>query len=186
MALLKRHTCRFLLAVTFSLAAAPCPAASAPATEFEVKAAFLCSFAEFVEWPSLKPGDPVTIAILGDDPFGSLLEATAKSRALQTKPLLMRRVATVRDALDSQIVYVSASERRNLPEILRTLAGTSILTVSDVENFARQGGIIGFTIEQRRVRFEINAEAAERGGLRISSRLLKLARIVGPEVRSGG
>jgi hypothetical protein len=158
--------------------------ASAP-TDSEVKAAFLCGFAEFVDWPSLGKTDPVTIGILGQDPFGPLLEETVKSRALQTRALVLRRISTLREALSCQIVYVSASERHNLEETLRNLRRSSILTVSDIEGFAERGGIIGFTIEQNRVRFHINIEAADRAGLQISSRLLKLARLVSPKAKSG-
>lgn len=155
-------------------------AATPAATELEVKAAFLCSFAEFVEWPSAGPSDPVTIGVLGQDPFGPLLEQMSKSRALQTKPLVLKRVSTVGEAQQCQIVFVSESERKNLAEILRSLSSASILTVSDIDGFARRGGMVGFTIEQRRVRFEINREAAEKAGLRMSARLLNLARLVGP------
>jgi hypothetical protein len=159
--------------------------AASAATETEVKAAFLCSFAEFVEWPSAAAGGAVTIGILGADPFGAMLEETVKTRTLQTRPLALRRLANVEEALTCQIVFVSASEKRRLPEIFRALAGTPVLTVSDIEGFARQGGVIGFVLEQRRVRFEINAAAAEKSGLRISSRLLNLARLVTDD-RGGG
>jgi hypothetical protein len=154
-------------------------------TEYEVKAAYLCNFAEFVEWPGSDGKESaVTIGILGDDPFGTALEEIAKNRAVQTKTLAVKRLSRIDDALSCQIVYVSTSEGRNLAQILRSLATASVLTVSDIERFAEHGGIIGFTIEERRVRFEINLQAAERAGLRISSRLLKLARIARADSRS--
>ena len=179
---MKRRVCAFLLA----LAAADTSTGSAPAvTESAVKAAFLCGFAEFVEWPGAPAGDPLVIGILGEDPFGALLDETVKNRALQNKPLALKRVHTVEDAAHCQIVYVSASEKRNLDSILRALAKASVLTVSDIDGFAERGGVIGFVTEQQRVRFHINVEAADRAGLQISSRLLKLARIVSTESRSG-
>ncbi len=158
-------------------------APSAP-TEYEVKAAFLCSFAEFVEWPAAPPG-PITIGVLGSDPFGALLEETVRSRAIQTKSLEVRRLSRVEDALKCQIVYVSASEKGNLAAILKELAGSSVLTVSDIVGFAERGGMIGFVLEEKRVRFQINVAAAERSGLHISSRLLRLARIVQPASSNG-
>lgn len=182
MALLNRRVCAFL----FVLAAADISIGGAPGvSESEVKAAFLCGFAEFVEWPALPQGDSLVIGILGEDPFGALLEETVKNRALQNKPLALKRVHTVEDAAHCQIVYVSASEKRNLDSILRALAKTSVLTVSDIDGFAERGGVIGFVIEQQRVRFHINVDAADHAGLQISSRLLKLARIVSTESRSG-
>lgn len=151
----------------------------------EVKAAFLCSFAEFVEWPAAANQGPVTIAILGKDPFGPLLEETAKVRALQTKALEIHRLTRVEDAARFRIVFVSASEARSLGQILRSLEGTSVLTVSDIPGFAAQGGIIGFVPEGKRVRFEINVAAAERSRVQISSRLLNLARLVHGAPKSG-
>jgi hypothetical protein len=154
-------------------------------TDSEVKAAFLCGFAEFVEWPTVGKDDPVTIGILGQDPFGPLLEATVKNRALQNRALVVRRISTVEDALRCQIVYVSASEKHKLDETLRALGKSSVLTVSDIDSFAERGGMIGFAIEQNRVRFHINTDAVERANLQISSRLLKLARLVSPAGKSG-
>jgi hypothetical protein len=165
--------------VAWLLAAALAAGGGRPApSDREVQAAFLCSFAEFVEWPDRRPEAPVAILVLGDDPFGSLLERTVESRPLQTKPIEIRRSRRLEDARGAQIVFVSGSERERVDEVLHSLAGSSVLTVSDLPGFARRGGIIGFVLEQRHVRFEINQRAAEGVGLRISSRLLTLAHIV--------
>lgn len=150
-----------------------------------MKAAFLCGFAEFVEWPSAGKDDPVAIGILGQDPFGPLLEETVSNRALRTRALVIKRVATLEEALRCQIVFVSSSEKRKVEEILHELAKSSVLTVSDIDGFADHGGMIGFTIEEKRVRFQINLEAADRARIQISSRLLKLARVVSPESKKG-
>jgi hypothetical protein len=106
-------------------------------------------------------------------------------RPLQTKSIVVKRVTGVEEALLCQMVYIGGSERKNLDAILRSLSAASILTVSDIQEFAQRGGMIGFTIEENRVRFAINVEAAERANVRVSSRLLKLAKIVGPDGRSG-
>lgn len=169
-----------LLALTGTAVGAP----AAPSVK-EVKAAFLCSFAEFVEWPAAANQGPVTIGVLGEDPFGSLLETTAKVRALQTKALEIHRLTRMEDAVRFRIVFVSASEAPKLDHVLRSLEGTSVLTVSDIPGFAARGGVIGFVLEGKRVRFEINVAAAERSGLQISSRLLNLARIVPGAPKSG-
>lgn len=173
-------------ALLIALLAARMIGATTPATtDSEVKAAFLCGFAEFVDWPSLRTTDPVTIGILGEDTFGPLLEETMKNRALQTRAIVLKRISTLQEALRCQIVYVSDSEKHNFEETLRALGRSSILTVSDIEGFAERGGVIGFTTEQKRVRFFINTEAADRAGLQISSRLLKLARLVSMKTKSG-
>jgi hypothetical protein len=164
-----------------ALAAPPPPAATAA----EVKAAFLCSFAEFVDWPPAAKNDPVTIGILGRDPFGQLLDETMQVRALQNRALAVKRVSTLDEALRCQIVFISDSEKRRLDEILRGLSRSSILTVSDIDGFAERGGIIGFFVEDNRVRFQINQDAAGHASLQISSRLLKLARLVATDARKG-
>lgn len=182
MALLRGAARGFLIA--FLAAARMFGAAPAP-TDSEVKAAFLCGFAEFVDWPSLGKSDPVTIGILGQDTFGPLLDQTMKNRALQTRPIVLKRITTLEEALRCQIVYVSASEKHRVEESLRVLGRASILTVSDIPDFAERGGVIGFRIEQNRVRFSVNTEAADRAGLQISSRLLKLARLVPAKAKGG-
>lgn len=187
MALLRRLAAAVLIAlIAAAHARAGAPMLAAPAaTDAEVKAAFLCSFAEFVEWPSLGPDETVTIGILGKDPFGPLLEDTVKNRALQNRKLLVRRVSTVDEALRCQIVYVSASESPKLDSVLQVLGKASILTVSDIDAFAERGGVIGFTVEEKRVRFHVNVGSAEQARLQISSRLLKLARLVTTETKTG-
>lgn len=165
--------------IAWLLAAAVAAGGARPApSEREVEAAFLCSFAEFVDWPQARPDTPVRILVLGEDPFGPMLEETVKSRPLQTKPIEIHRSRRPEDAPRFQVVYISDSERNRLPEIFGSLADSSTLTVSDLDGFAQQGGIIGFVLEDKRVRFEINEDAARRVSLHISSRLLNLAHIV--------
>jgi hypothetical protein len=108
-----------------------------------------------------------------------MLEAMAAERPLQTKAVEIHRSRRTEEAARAQIVFIGASERPRLEAILDALRETSVLTVSDIPGFAAEGGIVGFVLEDRRVRFEINEQAAQRASLRISSRLLNLARIVG-------
>lgn len=140
--------------------------AEAEATEYDLKAAFLCNFVQFVKWSG---GASSTVGILGDDPFEGKLQ-----KALRGK-LGIKRSRRPEDLKTCQIVFVSKSERGNVGAILSSLEGTNVLTVGDMDGFAKQGGVIGFTMDGDKVRFEINEGAARRAGLELSSRLLKLA-----------
>jgi hypothetical protein len=147
-------------------------------TEYEVKAAFLLNFARFAEWPAEKTSGPFVVAVLGEDPFGPALDRTFEGAGVGGRPWEVRRLSRVDDAGRSHILFVSRSEEGRLGAILAALRGTHVLTVSDIPDFAERGGMIGFRLEERRVRFDINPAPAAESKLRISSQLLKLARIV--------
>jgi uncharacterized protein DUF4154 len=151
-------------------------------TEYEVKAAYLYNFARFVEWPPAAlpaAGQSFVVAVLGVDPFGGALEATLAGKRIMQRDLSVRRVTRVEEAAGAQIVFISASESPRLTRVLTALEGQGVLTVSDMDDFARQGGMIGFRMEQRKVRFDINPQPAARARLKISSQLLRLAQVVG-------
>jgi hypothetical protein len=161
--------------------AQPEPPSPPSPTEYEVKAAFLYNFTRFVEWPpeALRdPGAPFVIAIVGHDPFGAVIDETVAGKTAGGRPIEVRRVPRVEEARDAQIVFVSSSERSNLAAILKALDRPGILTVGDTDGFAMRGGAINFTLQARKVRFEINPIVAEQAGLKVSSQLLKLATLV--------
>jgi hypothetical protein len=150
-------------------------------TEYEVKAAFLYNFTRFVEWPPeglRDPGAPFVIAIVGRDPFGAVLDETVAGKTAGGRPIEVRRVPRVEEARDAQIVFVSSAERSNIAAILKELDRPGILTVGDTDGFAMRGGAINFTMQARKVRFEINPAVTEQAGLKVSSQLLKLATLV--------
>ena len=152
------------------------------AGEYEIKAAFLYNFARYVEWPSERlpaPGGAFVVTILGEDPFGEALDAVTRDRTIHDRPLAVRRVARVEDVGASQILFISRSEVEDLPRILQRLEAAPILTVGETAQFAERGGMIRFRREGARIGFDINVVSTERAGLRVSSQLLKLARIVG-------
>lgn len=152
--------------------------------EYQVKAAFLFNFVQFVDWPRERFADaqtPICIGILGEDPFGSVLEDLLRGEKVRDRAFAVRRSATEENLGGCHVVFVSQSERDRTRRILPALADKSILTVGEVEGFASAGGIINFRIEGNRVRFEINPAAAEREGLKISSQLLSLGTIVAAE-----
>ena len=147
-------------------------------TEYEVKAAYLYNFGTFVEWPAQLTGvkrDTFTICVLGQDPFGPTLDATVAGESIAGKSVMAKRISKPQDATECYILFISSAEERNLNDIVPALARTSVLTVSDMPEFTRRGGMVQFILEGARVRFEVNLAAAERAGLRLSSQLLKLA-----------
>jgi hypothetical protein len=161
-------------------AAAPRAAASAELPEYSVKAAFLYHFAQFVEWPSDTAGAPstLTIGVLGDDPFGDQLDRVALGKTVGGRTLSVRRLAAPEEAARCDILFISTSEAGRLSEILARLGGAPVLTVGEADRFARRGGMIGFFFEDGRVRLEVNVKAAEAARLRVSSKLLSVARLV--------
>jgi len=154
-----------------------------PPTEYEVKAAFLLNFGRFVEWPSEALPDarvPLTVGVLGEDPFGPLLDQTLKDKSAQGHPVVVRRLEGLDEARRCQILFVSASESGDVSQILRAVQGVPVLTVSEIPQFALRGGMVNFVVRENRVRFEINTAAATQARLKISSQLLKLALLIEP------
>jgi hypothetical protein len=165
--------------------------AAAPAPEYGVKAAFIYKFATYIRWPlsaGAAPARPFVIGVLGQDPFGSALDEVVRDQTVQGRAIRIRALSRVQDALECDVVFISASERSNVKETLALLRGAPVLTVSDLDRFAEQGGMIGLvTTEENHIRFDINKAALERTGLRVSSQLLHLARIVDePHQERGG
>jgi hypothetical protein len=147
-------------------------------TEYQVKAAFLLNFARFVEWPSsafASPSAPLTIGILGDDPFGAVLDKLIVGKTVENHPLVLKRVTDVDAAVGCQLLFICESQKAQTADILQRLQGKPVLTVSDVERFTEAGGMICLKRRQDMIRFDINLHAAESNGLKISSRLFKLA-----------
>lgn len=177
MALVSRRTAALWAALL--VAAPPALPQEAPA-EYAVKAAFLYHFARYVNWPAPPGGEdaPFVISILGEDPFAAVIDDTLRGKTVDSRRILLRRVSRAEEVGTSQILFISSSEQAALPQILKRLEGSPTLTVGEMERFAESGGAIRFRTDNRRVRLEINPGAAEHAGLRISSELLKLARIV--------
>lgn len=168
------------LAFFMSFAGHGLPAAEAVSREYEIKAAYLHKFINYIEWPgsSLPPaGGTITIGVLGENPFGGAL-AALNGKQIKGRRLAVREASQASDLRGCQIVFISASEKQRMPQILDSLTDARVLTVSETDGFAERGGMINFITERNKVRFQINPDAAHRRGLTISSELLKLARLV--------
>ncbi len=173
--------------LVFMASPQPLPAQTS-AREYQVKAVFLFNFLQFVEWPPAAfPNDdtPIRIGILGDDPFGPALEETVRDETINKRRLVVSRSHRVEDLRDCHLVFISKSESRRIDAILAQFSNRPVLTVSEVDGFARQGGIIAFYQDGKKVRFEINPGTAQRLGLKMSSELLRLGKIVGQEALTG-
>jgi hypothetical protein len=150
------------------------------ASEYQVKAAFLFNFAKFVEWPAeafTSANAPLQICVLGQDPFGNEFEAIENKR-VSGRRLEVVHPSGVPKAKDCQIIFVASSEKQHMREILHSLRSASVLTVGDTLGFASKGGMINFVLEENRVRFEINVKASERAHLKLSARLLTVAKVI--------
>ena len=151
------------------------------AGEYELKAAMLYNLTRFVEWPPSAypdPQAPILLCILGRDPFGSSLTSIVSRQTVNGRPVLLRHPQNDKDVRGCHVLYISSSERKTTAQILSTLKGSGVLTVGEMTQFAARGGMIQFSLQDQQVRFDINLDAASRAGLKISSRLLLLARIV--------
>jgi hypothetical protein len=148
-----------------------------PVGEYQVKAAFILNFANFVEWPPDTTRRNLVIGIVGEDPFAGAL-SSLNGKTVKGRSVVVRYYDDVTDTLEADILYISPSERPALARILKTVKGRPILTVSDTRGFMRSGVMINMLVIQKRIGFEINTRATNQAGLRISSHLLKLAKEV--------
>jgi hypothetical protein len=158
--------------------------AQEPNGEYRLKAAYLYNFAKFVEWPG-DPKTPLLMCVAGVDPFGPLLEETLRGHLVNGRPVVLLRLDTFQGMERCNVAFISSEEKSKLPQLLAILRGEPVLTVSDAPGFAAAGGSIGFIVDQDKLGFEINAGAAERARLKISSKLLHLASLVIPAQGQG-
>ena len=173
-----RATLILSLSLVWLLAPGGGRAQESPPTEYQLKAAFLLNFAKFVEWPPAafaEATSPIVLGVLGENPFGNVLEQTIRGKTINNRPLVTRVFSSSAEATNCHILFISASEKARLPEILATLRTASVLTVGETDRFTESGGMINFVRQGNKTRFQINEAAAKNVGLKISSKLLSLA-----------
>lgn len=191
--------------IVFSMFACPQTLAdSASAREYQLKAAFLYNFIMFIDWPEEKmsaDGQPITIGVIGKDPFESAFEPI-KDKQAKDRKVIVKRFKGLEDLKKSgpdamnkeleeirkcQLLFICSSEKSALKEIINLVNGYNILTVGDMQGFLESGGgIINFVMEDDKIRFEINAVAAVQAKLEIRSQLLRLAKRVIEDKQSQG
>lgn len=170
---------RHFLAASLGCVALLMPAAAqTPSLEYAVKAAYLTKFIPFIQWPDTafaSPGAPVTICVLGDDPFGASLDKAASGAKSVDRPILVRRLSEP-DPAACQLLFVGGGDPAVAGAALEAMKGRAVVTVTDAN--AAPGGVISFVVVGNRVRFDIDDSLAAQGGITISSKLLGLARAV--------
>jgi hypothetical protein len=177
-----------LLALALLCAHASAWAEVSATKEYQIKAAFLFNFAQFVEWPSGTFTDsdvPVRIGVLGDDPFGSSLDETIRGETVRGRKLVVERSPRLDELLDCQILFIGKSEKAKLSETLGRLSDATVLTVSDLDGFTSQGGVIRFYLQGNKIRFEINLDSAQKHGLKMSAQLLSLGKVLSAQGDQG-
>lgn len=157
------------------------PSHSQTSRDYNTKAVFLYNFTQFVEWPATAYQNaeaPFVIGVLGEDPFGPVLDTIVFEEKVKSHPIVVQRYQNVKDIKNCHILYISNKESDKLKEILPALPSKNILTVSDIPDFATMGGIIRFMTKENKVKLQINLSASKEADLSISSKLLQVADIV--------
>jgi hypothetical protein len=178
---LERSTSRKMLLAVLLLFAARPAAADGPTREYLVKAAFLYNFTQFVTWPknnTYSSADaPFVVAVLGDDPFDGALEEAMQDKTAEGRPIVVKHFASADELGPCQVLFVPQSQDPELPALFGRLGGSAVLTVGESDNFLPAGGGIRFMLEDERIRFEISPAATDAARLKVSAKLMKLARI---------
>ena len=175
-----RRSIAMLLALTLLIG--PRVSAQGKATnEYEVKAAFLFHFAQFVEWPEnafREAASPLVYCTVGDDPFQGALETTFRGKAIGTHALQVKHFKQINDSQGCHVVFLGRPVKKSIVEELASLKGSPVLTVGETNQFIDENGMIGFCLEENKIRFEVNLDSAEKAHLKISAKLLTLAKRV--------
>jgi hypothetical protein len=157
-------------------------------TEVTLKAAFIYNFAKFTEWPSdvLPAAAPLVACVVGDTAVGDALERAVKGRQASGHGINVSLLAAERPLQSCHLLYVSGMPTKQAIQIATDLRDSAVLTISDLDEFARQGGIAQFFVENGKMRFSINLASAKRSRLQLSSKLLALAVLVHGEFEKPG
>jgi YfiR/HmsC-like len=151
--------------------------------EYKLKAVYILNFLQFTEWPDSifeNNNAPITVAILGKDPFGKIIDETVKDEKIGGHPILIKRFEDLTGIDSCRVVFICLSKRETYKSILKLIDGFPTLTISSITGFADEGGDIGFYIEDNKLRFAVNLQSLNKSDIKISSKLLRLAKIINP------
>lgn len=150
-------------------------------SEYQIKAKYLYNLARFVDWPEHTFADSNSsyiIGILGKDPFGIDLEKTIEGKKINGRNFSVKRFKNYKNIQFSHILFINFTDPQKLDQAIKKIDNKFILTVGDAENFAHKGGILNFIIKDKKIRFQINLQAAKKSGIQISSKILRQAYII--------
>ncbi len=185
MPILNKHIIYQVVLTTLLLSRVVTGSAQTPEVkDYQIKAAFLFNFTQFVEWPSgaYAAGEPhFVIGILGEDPFKSFLDELVAGERVQGRKIVIRRFAQVEEVKNCQILFIHDLKKDKLKHALSGIKGKRMLTVSDEATFLETGGMIRFVTLNQKIQLQINPDAAKAANLNISAKLLRLAEIVVPD-----
>jgi len=156
------------------------PLQAAPPSEYSLKSVFLYSFCRFMEWPDSafsSPNEPLIISVLGEDPFGSLLNEAVEGETYHGRPIRIEHYRTLHDVKRCQLLFISRSEASRIDQILAAVAGKGIVTVGETDGFIEKGGMISLTAEHKRVRLRVNLATLRAANVEVSSKMLRVAEI---------
>lgn len=148
--------------------------------EARIVVAYVYNFPKFIEWPDeeLKEiAESIRLCVIGTDPIGAKLDELSR-RAIRGRPIEVEHLKDADAHIGCHVLFITRSEEQRLPSLLRRVGGAPVLTVSDIPQFVKKGGMIGFFTEDDRVRIEIDARHVRQAGLRLSAKVLEIARIV--------
>jgi hypothetical protein len=168
------------LAILLGLLIAPLRASVPVQSEYAVKSRFLYNFCRFIEWPDsafVSPNEPFIIGIVGEDPFGPLLNEAVKGKKYHNRPIWIDHFRAPAEIKHCHLLFVSRGNAGRVDPILAAVAGKNVLTVSEIEDFISRGGMITLRAEQNRVRLKLGAAAIQSANLVVSSKLLRVAEI---------
>lgn len=169
-----------LLLAAMLLAHAPAAMSQRGGEEYALKAVFLYNFCRFIEWPDrafASPDAPLVIGLIGEDPFGSLLEETVKGESVRGRRIRVERYRRVSEIGACHLLFVAGAEAARADETVAAVAGRSVLTVGETETFLEQGGMIALIADRSRVRLRVSPARLRAANLAASSKLLRVAEI---------
>jgi YfiR/HmsC-like len=180
-----RHCLLMVCLLLLALHGSAAQARAQVSKEYQIKAVLLFRLAQFVEWPTNRfatPTNAVVIGVIGKNPFGEALSLAVRGETAHNRSIKIEELKPEDDIRACHIVFISRSEARRVKEITSSLAGQSVLTVSDMDNFVvRHGGMVRFLTDQNKVNLRINLDTAKAAGLVLDSRLLRMAEIMKSE-----
>ncbi len=181
MALLNTLAKAGLALAVVAVAIAPRAVTGQTVDEYQVKAAYMYNLAKFVDWPAQVfdgPVQPIVFCVLGQTPLSPALRDTLSGKVVDRRPLVFRQLSDSKQADKCQVLFISSADKKQMRQTLEEIKSLPVLTVGEAEDFTDQGGVVRFLLDAGRVRLEFNLDAADCAKLRVSAKLLGLAKTV--------